>query len=47
VPLAREPLLMDLHQRIRDVQPGPDGNLYVLTDQNPGAVLKISPAAGQ
>lgn len=43
VPLAREPLLMDLHQRIRDVQPGPDGNVYVLTDQNPGAVLKISP----
>ena len=43
VPLAREPILMDLHQRIRDVQPGPDGNIYVLTDQNPGAVLRISP----
>ncbi len=34
----------DLHQRIRDVRPGPDGNLYVLTDQDPGAVLRISPA---
>ena len=44
VPLAREPILVDLHQRIRDVRPGPDGHLYVLTDQNPGAVLKISPA---
>jgi glucose/arabinose dehydrogenase len=44
VPLAREPILVDLHQRIRDVRPGPDGNLYVLTDQNPGAVLRISPA---
>lgn len=44
VPLAREPILVDLHQRIRDVRPGPDGNLYVLTDQDPGAVLKISPA---
>lgn len=44
VPLAREPMLVDLHQRIRDVRPGPDGNLYVLTDQNPGAVLRISPA---
>ena len=44
VALAREPLLIDLHQRIRDVRPGPDGNLYVLTDQNPGAVLRISPA---
>ncbi|MDG2175283.1 MAG: PQQ-dependent sugar dehydrogenase [Gammaproteobacteria bacterium] len=43
VPLAREPILVDLHQRIRDVRPGPDGNLYVLTDQNPGAVLRISP----
>jgi glucose/arabinose dehydrogenase len=44
VPLAREPILVDLHQRIRDVRPGLDGNLYVLTDQDPGAVLKISPA---
>ena len=44
VPLAREPILVDLHQRIRDVRPGADGNLYVLTDQNPGAVLRISPA---
>jgi aldose sugar dehydrogenase len=43
VPLAREPILVDLHQRIRDVRPGADGNLYVLTDQNPGAVLRISP----
>ena len=44
VPLAREPILVDLHQRIRDVRPGPDGNLYVLTDQDPGAVLRVSPA---
>jgi len=44
IPLVREPILVDLHQRIRDVRPGPDGHLYVLTDQNPGAVLKISPA---
>ncbi len=44
VALAREPLLQDLHQRIRDVRPGPDGFLYVLTDHNPGAVLRISPA---
>lgn len=47
VPLAREPMLVDLHQRIRDVRSGPDGNLYVLTDQNPGAVLRISPQASQ
>jgi len=47
VSLAREPILVDLHQRIRDVRPGPDGYLYVLTDQNPGAVLRVSPAASQ
>lgn len=45
VALAREPLLQDLHQRIRDVRPGPDGYLYVLTDHDPGAVLRIMPAA--
>lgn len=45
VPLAREPLLLPLQQRIRDVRPGPDGLLYVLTDHNPGAVLRIAPAA--
>ncbi len=43
VALAREPLLQALQQRIRDVRPGPDGLLYVLTDHNPGAVLRISP----
>jgi glucose/arabinose dehydrogenase len=44
VALAREPLLQALQQRIRDVRPGPDGFLYVLTDHNPGAILRISPA---
>ncbi|MGA0805302.1 MAG: PQQ-dependent sugar dehydrogenase [Pseudohongiellaceae bacterium] len=44
VPLTREPLLLPLQQRIRDVRPGPDGLLYVLTDHDPGAVLRISPA---
>jgi aldose sugar dehydrogenase len=44
VALAREPLLVDLHQRIRDVRPGPDGYLYVLTDHDPGAILRLSPA---
>lgn len=43
--LRRESLLADLHQRIRDVRQGPDGLLYVLTDQKPGAVLRIEPAA--
>jgi glucose/arabinose dehydrogenase len=42
--LRRESLLTDLHQRIRDVRQGPDGYLYVLTDQKQGAVLRIEPA---
>jgi glucose/arabinose dehydrogenase len=43
-PIQREPILTQLRQRIRDVRPGPDGLLYVLTDQNPGAILRIEPA---
>ncbi|HEX5418642.1 MAG TPA: PQQ-dependent sugar dehydrogenase [Gammaproteobacteria bacterium] len=44
--LRREPLLVDLHQRIRDVRQGPDGLLYVLTDDpKDGGVLRIEPAA--
>ena len=39
--LRRESLLTDLHQRIREVRQSPDGYLYVLTDEKPGAVLKI------
>ena len=43
--IQREPLLIELRQRIRDVRQGPDGLLYVLTDEDAGAVLKIEPAA--
>jgi glucose/arabinose dehydrogenase len=42
--LRREDLLLDLHQRIRDVRQGPDGLLYVVTDETKGAVLRIAPA---
>jgi glucose/arabinose dehydrogenase len=42
--LRRETLLTALHQRIRDVRQGPDGLLYVLTDEDDGALLRISPA---
>lgn len=41
--LRRETLLTQLHQRIRDVREGPDGNLYVLTDGDEFAVLRIAP----
>lgn len=42
--LRREALLSDLHQRVRDFVTGPDGNIYVLTDGNENAVLKVEPA---
>jgi glucose/arabinose dehydrogenase len=43
LPIQREPLLVDLHQRIRDVRQGPDGLVYVLTEEPAGALLKIEP----
>jgi glucose/arabinose dehydrogenase len=42
-PIQREPILTELHQRIRDVRQGPDGLIYLLTDENPGVVLKVEP----
>ncbi len=42
--LRRESLLTELHQRIRDVRQGPDGLLYVLTEEEDGALLRIEPA---
>jgi len=36
-------ILQDRKQRIRDVRVGPDGFLYVLTDESDGALLKVSP----
>jgi glucose/arabinose dehydrogenase len=42
--LRREALLVDLRQRIRDVRQGPDELLYVLTDADDGALLRIEPA---
>jgi glucose/arabinose dehydrogenase len=41
--LRREMLLVDLRQRIRDVRQGPDEFLYLLTDEENGAVLRIEP----
>jgi len=39
----REDLLTELHQRIRDIKMGPDGLLYLLTEEADGAVLVIKP----
>lgn len=41
--VRREVLFADLRQRIRDVAQGPDGLLYVLTDERDGALLKLEP----
>jgi glucose/arabinose dehydrogenase len=42
--MRREMLLSEFRQRIRDVKQGPDGFVYLLTDENPGALLKLEPA---
>ena len=41
--IGEENLLTDRGQRIRDVRQGFDGNLYVVTDESDGELLKISP----
>jgi aldose sugar dehydrogenase len=40
----RETLLEDKRWRIRDIRQGPDGLLYVITDERNGALLLIEPA---
>jgi len=40
--VGEEHLLTDRGQRIRDVRQGPDGNLYLVTDEANGEVLKIT-----
>jgi glucose/arabinose dehydrogenase len=42
--LRRESMLGELRQRIREVRQGPDGLLYLLTDDDDGALLRIEPA---
>jgi glucose/arabinose dehydrogenase len=39
--IAEERLLTELNTRIRDVQEGPDGWLYVLTDGQDGRILRL------
>ena len=43
--IRRESMLAELRQRIREVRQGPDGFLYLLTDDvDDGALLRIEPA---
>jgi aldose sugar dehydrogenase len=41
--VGMEAVLSDLGQRFRDVRVGPDGAVYLLTDENAGALLRITP----
>ena len=41
--IRRESLLGELRQRIREVRQGPDGLLYLLTDEDEGALLRVEP----
>jgi len=38
-----ERLLQSLHERIRDVRMGPDGALWLLTDNSAGRILRLAP----
>ena len=42
---GEERLLTDIGARIRDVRQGPDGFLYLLTDEDDGKVLRVKPAS--
>jgi glucose/arabinose dehydrogenase len=43
----RETFLSELQQRIRDIRQGPDGLIYLLTEEVDGAVLRIEPVSGR
>ena len=43
--LREERLLGDLGERVRDVRQGPDGLLYLLTDERNGRLLRLDPGA--
>jgi len=43
---TEERYLGDMRERIRDVQQGPDGLLYLVTDSPQGRVLRVVPAGG-
>jgi aldose sugar dehydrogenase len=39
-----ERLLRELNERIRDVRAGPDGALWLATDNSAGRILRVAPA---
>ncbi|HEY6832005.1 MAG TPA: PQQ-dependent sugar dehydrogenase [Pseudolabrys sp.] len=42
--VKEERMLQDLNERIRDVRQGPDGAIYLLTDNKEGRILRMTPA---
>jgi glucose/arabinose dehydrogenase len=44
--VAEERILEELGERIRDVRQGPDGYVYLLTDESDGRILRLEPAGG-
>ncbi|WP_024303175.1 PQQ-dependent sugar dehydrogenase [Pseudogulbenkiania sp. MAI-1] len=45
--VEEERMLRGMLGRIRDVRVGPDGLLYLLTDEDDGKLVRVSPAAGR
>lgn len=43
--IAQERLLENAFGRVRDVRQGPDGLLYLLTDEDDGALIRLEPVA--
>ena len=42
--VKEERLLGDMSERIRDVRNGPDGAIWLLTDNTAGRILRVTPA---
>ena len=45
--VGQELLLTDRNERMRDIRMAVDGNLYILTDGNPGKLLRLAPSSEQ
>ena len=43
--VGQERLLEGTFGRVRDVRQGPDGLLYILTDENAGALIRLEPVS--
>lgn len=41
--VGEERLLLKNNQRVRDVEMGPDGALWVVTDETEGRLIRIAP----